>query len=111
MLRDAFSDAVHIRNDLFSYEREVADEGELSNAVLVLETFLGCSTQEAAEASNDLLTSRLQQFEQTALGELPQLFADHAMDPAEIAAVLAYAKGSRTGSRAATSGTWSPAAT
>ncbi|MFG2985187.1 germacradienol/geosmin synthase [Streptomyces sp. NPDC048258] len=93
VLRDAFSDAVHIRNDIFSYEREVADEGELSNAVLVLETFLGCTTQEAAEASNDLLTSRLQQFEQTALAELPQLFADHAMDPAEIAAVLAYAKG------------------
>ncbi|MFF8267726.1 germacradienol/geosmin synthase [Streptomyces sp. NPDC016562] len=93
VLRDAFSDAVHIRNDIFSYEREVADEGELSNAVLVLETFLGCTTQEAADASNDLLTSRLQQFEQTALVELPQLFADHALDPAEIAAVLAYAKG------------------
>ncbi|WP_404954948.1 germacradienol/geosmin synthase [Streptomyces sp. 147326] len=93
VLRDAFSDAVHIRNDLFSYQREVSDEGELSNAVLVLETFLGCTTQEAAEVSNDLLTSRLHQFEQTALAELPQLFADHAMTPAEIAAVLAYAKG------------------
>ncbi|MFD6231193.1 germacradienol/geosmin synthase [Streptomyces sp. NPDC060232] len=93
VLRDAFSDAVHIRNDLFSYEREVTDEGELSNAVLVLETFLGCTTQEAAEASNDLLTSRLQQFEQTALCELPQLFIDFALDPAEIAAVLAYTKG------------------
>ncbi|MFD7028734.1 germacradienol/geosmin synthase [Streptomyces sp. NPDC059917] len=93
VLRDAFSDAVHIRNDIFSYQREVADEGELSNAVLVLETFLECGTQEAAEASNDLLTSRLQQFEHTALAELPQLFADHALDPAEIAAVLAYAKG------------------
>lgn len=93
VLRDSFSDAVHIRNDLFSYQREVSEEGELSNAVLVLETFLDCTTQEAAEASNDLLTSRLQQFEQTALAELPQLFADHAMDPAEIAAVLAYAKG------------------
>ncbi|MCX4540623.1 germacradienol/geosmin synthase [Streptomyces sp. NBC_01565] len=93
VLRDAFSDAVHIRNDIFSYQREVADEGELSNAILVLETFLGCSTQEAAEASNDLLTSRLQQFEQTALAELPQLIADHALEPAEIAAVLAYAKG------------------
>ncbi|WP_405487579.1 germacradienol/geosmin synthase [Streptomyces sp. NBC_00096] len=93
VLRDAFSDAVHIRNDIFSYQREVADEGELSNAILVLETFLGCTTQEAAEASNDLLTSRLQQFEQTALAELPQLFADQAMDPVEIAAVLAYAKG------------------
>ncbi|MFD8890682.1 germacradienol/geosmin synthase [Streptomyces sp. NPDC059566] len=93
VLRDSFSDAVHIRNDIFSYQREVADEGELSNAILVLETFLGCTTQEAAEASNDLLTSRLQQFEQTALVELPQLFADHALDPAEIAAVLAYTKG------------------
>ncbi|MBT2466981.1 germacradienol/geosmin synthase [Streptomyces sp. ISL-66] len=93
VLRDAFSDAVHIRNDIFSYQREVADEGELSNAILVLETFLGCTTQEAAEASNDLLTSRLQQFEQTALAELPQLFTDHAMNPAEVAAVLAYAKG------------------
>ncbi|MFD9011531.1 germacradienol/geosmin synthase [Streptomyces sp. NPDC059552] len=93
VLRDSFSDAVHIRNDIFSYQREVADEGELSNAILVLETFLGCTTQEAAEASNDLLTSRLQQFEQTALAELPQLFADHALDPAEIAAVLAYTKG------------------
>ncbi|MFI5547305.1 germacradienol/geosmin synthase [Streptomyces sp. NPDC051815] len=93
VLRDAFSDAVHIRNDLFSYEREVAHEGELSNAVLVLETFLGCTTQEAAEVSNDLLTSRLQQFEQTALVELPQLIADRALDPAETAAVLAYTKG------------------
>ncbi|MEU4357401.1 terpene synthase family protein [Streptomyces virginiae] len=93
VLRDAFSDAVHIRNDLFSYEREVTDEGELSNAVLVLETFLGCTTQEAAEVSNDLLTSRLQQFEQTALCELPQLFSDFALEPAEIAAVLAYTKG------------------
>ncbi|MFD5148990.1 germacradienol/geosmin synthase [Streptomyces sp. NPDC058401] len=93
VLRDSFSDAVHIRNDIFSYQREVSEEGELSNAILVLETFLGCTTQEAAEASNDLLTSRLQQFEQTALAELPQLFADHAMNPAEIAAVLAYAKG------------------
>ncbi|WP_328967879.1 terpene synthase family protein [Streptomyces sp. NBC_00239] len=93
VLRDAFADAVHIRNDIFSYQREVADEGELSNAILVLETFLGCSTQEAADASNDLLTSRLQQFEHTALAELPQLFADEAADPAEMAAVLAYAKG------------------
>ncbi|WP_043193863.1 terpene synthase family protein [Streptomyces sp. NRRL F-2664] len=93
VLRDAFSDAVHLRNDLFSYEREVTDEGELSNAVLVLETFLGCGTQEAAEVCNDLLTSRLQQFEQTALCELPQLFADLALAPTEIAAVLAYTKG------------------
>ena len=40
VLRDTFADAVHLRNDLFSYQREVHDEGELSNGVLVLERFL-----------------------------------------------------------------------
>ncbi|MER5203651.1 germacradienol/geosmin synthase [Streptomyces sp. NPDC002825] len=93
VLRDAFSDAVHLRNDLFSYQREVEDEGENSNGVLVLERFLGCTTQEAAEAVNDLLTSRLQQFENTALTEVPLLAAEKGLSPAECAAVAAYAKG------------------
>ncbi|WP_299536023.1 germacradienol/geosmin synthase [uncultured Streptomyces sp.] len=93
VLRDAFSDAVHLRNDLFSYQREVEDEGENSNGVLVLEKFLGCTTQEAAEAVNDLLTSRLQQFENTALTELAPLSVERGLDPAENAAVLAYVKG------------------
>ncbi|MFB7915694.1 germacradienol/geosmin synthase [Streptomyces sp. NPDC056061] len=93
VLRDTFSDAVHLCNDLFSYQREVEDEGENSNGVLVLERFLGCSTQEAAEAVNDLLTSRLQQFENTALTELPPLCAEKGLDPVRTAAVLAYTKG------------------
>lgn len=93
VLRDAFSDGVHLRNDLFSYQREVEDEGENSNGVLVLERFLGCSTQEAAEAVNDLLTSRLQQFENTALTELGPLCAGKGLDAAQTAAVLAYVKG------------------
>ncbi|MFE7562135.1 germacradienol/geosmin synthase [Kitasatospora sp. NPDC057500] len=93
VLMDAFSDAVHLRNDLFSYQREVEDEGELSNGVLVLEKFLECTTQQAADAVNDLLTSRLQQFESTVLTELPQLFADTGLDPDGCARVLAYVKG------------------
>ncbi|MFF2008356.1 germacradienol/geosmin synthase [Streptomyces sp. NPDC058195] len=93
VLRDAFSDAVHLRNDLFSYQREVEDEGENSNGVLVLERFLGCSTQEAAEAVNDLLTSRLQQFENTALTEVGPLCARKGLDPVKAASVLAYVKG------------------
>jgi germacradienol/geosmin synthase len=93
VLRDAFSDAVHLRNDLFSYQREVEDEGELSNGVLVLEEFLGCGTQQAAEAVNDLLTSRVQQFEHTALTELPQLLAEFGLQPDEWARVARYAKG------------------
>ncbi|MEU7006494.1 germacradienol/geosmin synthase [Streptomyces sp. NPDC046332] len=93
VLRDTFSDAVHLRNDLFSYQREVEDEGENSNGVLVLEKFLGCTTQEAAEAVNDLLTSRLQQFENTALTEVPGLCLEKKLTPAECAAVAAYTKG------------------
>ncbi|MFD7657909.1 germacradienol/geosmin synthase [Actinosynnema sp. NPDC059797] len=93
VLRDTFADAVHLRNDLFSYEREVLDEGELSNGVLVLEKFLDVPTQEAAEAVNDLLTSRLHQFEHTALTEVPLLLDEHGIDPAGRLAVLAYVKG------------------
>ncbi|KUJ70298.1 Geosmin synthase [Streptomyces albus subsp. albus] len=93
VLKDSFSDAVHLRNDLFSYQREIEEEGELSNGVLVLETFLGCTTQEAADAVNDLLTSRLQQFENTTLTELGPLFAETGLPPDESARVLAYVKG------------------
>ncbi|MFK4145291.1 germacradienol/geosmin synthase Cyc2 [Streptomyces sp. NPDC004065] len=93
VLMETFSDAVHLRNDLFSYQREVEDEGELSNGVLVLETFFGCSTQEAADIVNDVLTSRLHQFEHTALTEVPALAAEHRLTPAEVAAVAAYTKG------------------
>ncbi|MFI0154309.1 family 2 encapsulin nanocompartment cargo protein terpene cyclase [Streptomyces lydicus] len=93
VLRDTFSDAVHLRNDLFSYQRETEEEGELSNGVLVLETFLDCTTQEAAEAVNNLITSRLQQFENTVVAELPALFLEKGLDPKSCADVLAYAKG------------------
>ncbi|WP_035850562.1 terpene synthase family protein [Kitasatospora azatica] len=93
VLRDTFADGVHLRNDLFSYEREVTNEGELSNGVLVLETFLDYTTQQAADAVNELLTSRLHQFENTFFTELPLLFAEHGLSPEEVRRVLAYAKG------------------
>ncbi|HEY3505973.1 MAG TPA: germacradienol/geosmin synthase [Actinocatenispora sp.] len=93
VLADTFADAVHLRNDLFSYQREVREEGENSNAVLVLETFLDVPTQRAADLTNDLLTSRLEQFENTALVEMPALAAEHALAPDEQAALAAYVKG------------------
>src|SRR5918999_393121 len=93
VLADTFADGVHLRNDLFSYRREVQEEGENANAVLVFEEFLGCSTQQAADLVNDLLTSRLQQFETTALTEVPALVADEAVSAHEQYGLAAYVKG------------------
>ncbi|ACU75054.1 Terpene synthase metal-binding domain protein [Catenulispora acidiphila DSM 44928] len=93
VLKDTFADAVHLRNDLFSYQREVEQEGENSNCVLVLERFLSCDTQTAADYTNQLLTSRLHQFEQTALTELAPLFAEHGVGPVEAVQVGLYIKG------------------
>lgn len=93
VLRDTFSDGVHLRNDLFSYQRETQDEGELANCVLVLERFFGIDTQRAADLTNDILSSRLYQFENTVVTELPILFEEHGLDPVERECVLLYAKG------------------
>ncbi|WP_432937568.1 terpene synthase family protein [Kribbella sp. CA-253562] len=93
VLSDTFSDAVHLRNDLFSYQREVETEGELNNGVLVVERFLGCSPQRAADLVNDILTSRLHQFENTALTEVPPLLEEHGVSPQGRLDVLSYVKG------------------
>jgi germacradienol/geosmin synthase len=93
VLRDTFADGVHLRNDIFSYQRETEEEGELNNGVLVMETFFGCTPQQAADLTNDLLTSRLEQFENTVLTEVPPLCEEYGLDPAARANVLGYAKG------------------
>jgi germacradienol/geosmin synthase len=93
VLSDTFSDGVHLRNDIFSYQRETEQEGEVNNGVLVFERFFGYPPQQAADAVNDLLSSRLYQFEHTALTEIEPLFAEHGINPAERLGVLAYVKG------------------
>ena len=93
ILRDTFADSVHLRNDLFSYQREVQEEGELSNSVLVFERFLDLSTQQAADTVNNLLTSRLHQFEHTAVTEVPPLLDSLAVSPSSRIAVGLYVKG------------------
>ena len=93
VLKDTFSDGVHLRNDIFSYQRETESEGELNNGVLVMERFLEISPQEAANVVNDILTSRLHQFENTVLTELPLLFEEYSLSPGERGQVLTYVRG------------------
>ncbi|HEX3781654.1 MAG TPA: hypothetical protein VHX38_18485 [Pseudonocardiaceae bacterium] len=93
VLKETFSDSVHLRNDIFSYQRETEEEGEVNNGVLVLQRFLDLSPQEAANAVNDLITSRLHQFENTVFTELPALFVEHGVDPVDQARVGKYVQG------------------
>jgi germacradienol/geosmin synthase len=93
VLKDTFADGVHLRNDLFSYQRETEQEGEINNCVLVLERFLEVTPQRAADLTNDILTSRLQQFENTALTELPALFEECGLNLPERESALLYVKG------------------
>jgi germacradienol/geosmin synthase len=71
----------------------VTEEGENSNAVLVVERFLDIPTPRATDLVNELLTSRLQQFEHTALTEVPAMFAEYAVKPVEQAAIARFTKG------------------
>jgi germacradienol/geosmin synthase len=93
VLKDTFSDGVHLRNDIFSYQRETEHEGEVNNGVLVMERFLGVGPQRAADTVNHLLTSRLQQFENTVLTELAPLAIEHRLDSSQCADVMAYVRG------------------
>jgi germacradienol/geosmin synthase len=93
VLKDTFSDGVHLRNDIFSYQRETESEGELNNGVLVIARFLGVGPQRAADLVGDLLTSRLHQFENTALAELPPLFEEHAVSLPDREKTLRYIRG------------------
>lgn len=93
VLKDTFADGVHLRNDIFSYQRETEQEGEINNCVLVVERFLDVGPQQAANVVNDLLTSRLHQFENTAGVELPPLFEEYGLDPIARVNVLRYVKG------------------
>ncbi|TDD87221.1 terpene synthase family protein [Actinomadura rubrisoli] len=92
VLKDAFADSVHLRNDIFSYQREIESEGEVNNGVLVMQRFFGTGPQRAAELTNDLLTSRMQQFENTVVTELPLLFEERGLSPAARLDVLRYAR-------------------
>src|SRR2546430_6673323 len=55
--------------------------------------FRSVAPQRAANLVNDILPSRLQQFENTALTEVPPLFEEYALNPVERLHVAAYVKG------------------
>ncbi|GAA2206117.1 hypothetical protein GCM10009850_015750 [Nonomuraea monospora] len=95
VLRDTFTDAVHLLNDLYSYWREVGEESAPDNGMLVLRRFLGCGVQEAADRVNELRTSRLRQFEAAVLTELPALIEESGLGTQERGRIARYVQGLR----------------
>jgi germacradienol/geosmin synthase len=93
IIHEAFADSEHLHNDLMSYSREVGQESENANGVLVFERFLGLDPQQAANVSTDVLSARLHQFEHTVLVELPLYFEEHGLPPQQRVDVLRYANG------------------
>jgi germacradienol/geosmin synthase len=73
-------DYAALLNDVFSYQKEVEFEGEVHNVVLVVQTFFGCDHPTALAVVNDLLTSRMRQFQHVAEHELPVLYDDAGLD-------------------------------
>ncbi|MGJ5674989.1 MAG: terpene synthase family protein [Nostochopsis sp.] len=91
VLNDIFCDTVGLRNDIISYQKDI-DEGRVNNCVIVAEHFLNTGIQEAVNFVNDLVTSRLYQFEHTMTMELPPLLDEHGLDGEARQRVLLYVK-------------------
>jgi germacradienol/geosmin synthase len=72
-LENAAKDYAILLNDIVSYQKEIQFEGELNNAVLVVQQFLNCTKDRAVEVVNNLMTARIQQFEHIVKEELPAL--------------------------------------
>jgi germacradienol/geosmin synthase len=93
VLKDTFADSDLWRNDIVSFQKEIEEEGQTNNAVLVLRQFLGGDLQQAVDRVNDVVTSRLRQFEHTAEVELPELFERGQLDPLSRQQISTYVSG------------------
>jgi germacradienol/geosmin synthase len=75
-LENAAIDYACLINDVFSYQKEIEYEGEIHNAILVVQNFFGCDYPTALGIVHDLMTQRMRQFEHVVAHELPVLYDD-----------------------------------
>ncbi|MFF9473769.1 hypothetical protein ACF1E9_14260 [Streptomyces roseolus] len=79
----AFMDVMGLANDIASYEREVHEEHDVNNLVVVLGTSLGIPLREAVPASVHLVNSRMRDFEQLREEDVPLLARKAGLTPQE----------------------------
>jgi germacradienol/geosmin synthase len=75
-LENAAMDYACLLNDVFSYQKEIQYEGEVHNAILVVQNFFGCDYPAALTVVQDLMNQRMQQFEHVIAHELPVVYDD-----------------------------------
>ncbi len=75
-LENAAIDYACLLNDVFSYQKEIEYEGEVHNAILVVQNFFGIDYPTALGVVHDLMTQRMRQFEHVAANELPIVYDD-----------------------------------
>jgi germacradienol/geosmin synthase len=80
-LENAAIDYAMLINDVFSYQKEIEYEGEVHNAILVVQNFFGCDYPTGLGVIHDLMTQRMQQFQHVAAHELPVLYEDFKLSP------------------------------
>ncbi|MEU9026483.1 hypothetical protein AB0D46_02905 [Streptomyces sp. NPDC048383] len=86
-LLDAFMDFMGLANDLASYEREVHEERDVNNLVVVVGSSLGIGLHEAVPGALNLVNARLRDFEhlrRTDLAQLVQRVGLHREERAEL---------------------------
>ncbi|WP_327378213.1 hypothetical protein OG393_32150 [Streptomyces sp. NBC_01216] len=82
-LLDAFMDYMGLANDIASYEREVHEERDVNNLVLVIGTSLGIALHDAVPAALTLVNTRLRDFEHLRRDEIPPLVERSGLDADE----------------------------
>lgn len=89
-MENAAADYCCLLNDVFSYQKEIEYEGELHNGVLVVQNFFNCDYPTGLRIVDDLMRSRLRQFQHVIENELPVLYEDFELDERGRAALDTY---------------------
>ncbi|MFE5515781.1 MULTISPECIES: terpene synthase family protein [unclassified Streptomyces] len=92
-LLDAFMDFMGLANDIASYEREVHEENDVNNLVVVVGTSLGIALHDAVPAALNLVNARLRDFEHLRRNEMPLLVRRAGLDRDEQAESEAWLRG------------------
>ena len=91
-LENAAADYCCLLNDVFSYQKEIEFEGEIHNGLLVVRNFFDCDHPTALRIVDDLMTSRMRQFQHVAAHELPVLYDDFKLDEEARATLDGYVR-------------------